>query len=49
MKKRIPNHKIYSINFNAPSFIVIIDNFYHLCYIIVDQIDRIIHQVDVTI
>lgn len=49
MKKRIPNHKIYSINFNTLSIIILIDNFYHLCYINVDQIDWIIHQVDVTI
>lgn len=48
MKKRIPNHKIYSINFNALSFIILIDNFYHLCYIYIEQSDRIIHQVDAT-
>ena len=28
--------------------IIFIDNFSHLCYIYIDQIDRITHQVDVT-
>lgn len=48
MKKRIANHKIYSINCNTLSIIILIDNFYHLCYIYIEQSDRIIHQVDAT-
>lgn len=49
MKKKIANHKIYLINCNTLSIIIfLIDNSYHLCYIHIEQSDRIIHQVDAT-